>query len=162
MNSSSFKTDYPKGLLPIHVKSGEVIKPCLHCGNKLGLKKWDSWNGFLVECPHCQGLHGKHWNIKYILWASLFFNAFSFLFTMRLPKGALLLLGFVLFALGGNYLLDHDQISGLVAVAGAALFIIAPVVINAVALVRHERDLERSTPPKADLLRVAYNPSKAF
>ena len=160
-NSSSFKTNYPQGLFPIHVKRGEVIKPCLHCGNKFGLKRWDSWNGFLVECPYCHGLHGKRWSIKNILWASFFFNAVSFLFTMRLRNGILLLLAFVGMAVGGNYLLDHYQISDMTAVAGASLFILAPMIINAFVLIRHERDMERSTPSKADLLQVAHQASKA-
>src|SRR5437763_5599903 len=153
-NSSFFKTSYHKGLFPIHVKRGEVIKSCIHCGNKFGLKRWDSWNGLLVECPYCHGLHGKRWGIKNILWASFFFNAISFLFTMRLRSGIMLLVGFVLISLGGNYLLDHYQISDMTAVAGVSAFALTPMVINALMLIRHERDMERSTPSKADLLRV--------
>jgi hypothetical protein len=159
-NSHSSKSNYPQGYFPYQAKQGAVIKSCLHCGNKLGVKRWDNWNGFLVECPHCHGLHGKRWNIRNVLLASFVFNAISFLFTMRLRTAVLLLLGFILVGFGGNYLLDHYEIPGLTAIAGASVFILAPLVINAIVLIRHERDLDNSTPSKAALAGMTYHPRK--
>src|SRR4051812_1050787 len=75
---SFYETSYPRAYLPQEAKHGETIKPCLHCGKDLAPKKWDSWNGFLVQCPHCGGLHGKHWNIGRVLFASFLFSALSF------------------------------------------------------------------------------------
>jgi hypothetical protein len=159
-NSHSSRSNYPRGFFPYQAQQGAVIKPCFHCGNKLGLKRWDNWNGFLVECPNCLGLHGKRWNIKYVLMAGFMFNAISFLFTMRLRIAIPLLLGFIIVGFGGNYLLDHYEIPGLTAVAGASVFVLAPLVINALILIRHERDLDNSTPSQAALLHVTYRPRK--
>jgi hypothetical protein len=122
------------------------MQPCIHCGKKLGLEKWDSWNGFLVECPHCGGLHGKRWNIRRVLFASVVFNAISFLFTMRPAKAALALSGFVVFAIIGNFLLDSNWIPDILEITGATLFMLGPMLINAVVLIKHERDLDNSAP----------------
>src|SRR5215212_9563658 len=103
-------TGYPKGSLPNTKTDGETVAPCLHCGKQLALKKWDSWNGFLVQCPNCGGLHGKRWNIRYVLLASFVFNAISFFFTMRPAKAAIAFSVFVVLAIAGNYLLDNEQI----------------------------------------------------
>ena len=161
--SPSPKSNYPQGYLPYQAKQGTAIKSCLHCGNKLGVKKWDNWNGFLVECPHCHGLHGNRqniWNIRNVLFASFMFNAISFLFTMRLRTAIPLLLGFILVGFGGNYLLDHYEIPGLTAVAGASVFLLAPMVINAIVLIRRDSALDNSTPSKAALAGMTYQPRK--
>ena len=138
---------YPKANLPATVEPGEIVKPCLHCGKDLSLKRWDSWNGFLVECPYCHGLHGKRWNIKRVLLASFMFNAISFLFTMR-PRNALLsVFAFITVAIVGNLFLD--RFPDLFQVVMASVFLLGPMVINAVILIKHERDLDNSAPPKA-------------
>ena len=140
-------TRYPQGHPPRDAKEGETIKPCIHCGSELALRKWDSRNGFLVQCPHCGGLHGKRWNIRRVLFASFLFNAFSFLFTMR-PRNALLaLLGFVVFAVVGDYLLDSDKIPDILEIVGVLVFILGPMLINAIVLIKHEHDLDNSAPP---------------
>ena len=135
---------YPRAHLPQEAKQGETIQPCLHCGKNLALTKWDSWNGFLVQCPHCGGLHGKRWNIRRVLLASFVFNAFSFLFTMRPAKALLALTGFIVFAVVGNFVIDNETIPDLLEIAGAIIFILGPMLINAIVLIKHERDLDNS------------------
>jgi hypothetical protein len=83
--------------------------------------------------------------MRRVLLASFFFNAFSFLFTMRPLKALLTLLGFTVFAISGNYLLDNDKIPDILEVAGAALFILSPMLINAFLLIKHERELDNSS-----------------
>lgn len=139
-------TDYPKGVLPEDAKPGYSVKPCLHCGNKLGLKKWDSWNGFLVQCPHCGGLHGKRWNLGRIVLASLLFNAISLLFTMRPKRAAIALSVFGVLILGYN-LFNNDQIPDLVEIGVALLIFLGPLLVNAITFIKHERDLAESIPP---------------
>lgn len=146
-------TGYPKGVLPRDAKPRDSVKPCLHCGNELGLKKWDSWNGFLVQCPHCGGLHGKRWNLRRLLLASLLFNAISFLFTMRPKRAAIALSVFVVLILG-SYLLIKDQIPDLVGMGYAILIILGPMILNAIVFIKHERDLAESIPPAQ--VRRAY------
>jgi hypothetical protein len=141
--------NYPKASLPDQVKQGAIIKRCFHCGKDLSLKKWDSWNGFLVECPRCHGLHGKRWNIRRVLLASFLFSAFSFLFTMRPRNAALSLLGFIVAAIFGNFFLD--RFPDLVQIVIVIVFFFSPMLINAVILMKHERDLDDSAPPKQAL-----------
>lgn len=145
--SRSFSdTSYPKGVLPGAAKPGDLVKPCLHCGDKLGLKKWDSWNGFLVQCPHCGGLHGKRWKLGRIVLASFLFSGISFLFTMRPKRAAIALSVFVVLILV-NYLLINDEIPDLVELGVGILIILGPLLINAIAFIKHERDLAESIPP---------------
>jgi hypothetical protein len=141
--------NYPKATSPDQVKQGEFIKRCLHCGKDLSLKKWDSWNGFLVECPHCHGLHGKRWNIRRVLLASFLFNAFSFLFTMRPRNAVLSLVGFIVVSIIGNYFLD--RFPDLFQIVMVFVFVFSPMLVNAVILMKHERDLDDSAPPKQAL-----------
>jgi DNA-directed RNA polymerase subunit RPC12/RpoP len=141
--------NYPKAAPPDQEKQGEIIKRCLHCGKDVSLKKWDSWNGFLVECPHCHGLHGKRWNIRRVLLASFVFNAFSFLFTMRPRNAVLSLVGFIVVAIIGNYFLD--RFPDLFQIVIVIVFVFSPMLINAVILMKHERDLDDSAPPKQAL-----------
>lgn len=144
---------YPQGHFSNEAKSGEIIKPCIHCGQRIGLKRWDSWNGFLVRCPHCGGLHGKHWKIRALAFASLLFSAFSFLMTMRLRNAIISISVFVVFAIIGNYLLTSGTIPDMFAMLGVIGFFLGPLVINGVVYVKHERDLDDSTPPKQALLQ---------
>ena len=129
---------------------GNIIKPCLHCGKNLSLDRWDSWNGFLVRCPNCGGLHGKHWRIRNILFASILFNALSFPFTMRPRYAIIAVFSFVIFALVGNFLL-LDRVSDIVALVGVSIFMLGPTIINAAVLVKHEHDLDQSVPPLRNL-----------
>jgi hypothetical protein len=142
--NTTSRTGYPKAHLPQLAQSGEAVKPCYHCGQPLALQKWDSWNGFLVECPHCHGLHGKSWNIKRVLLASFVFSAFSFLFTMPLKRAVVAILGFALFAFVGNYLIDHSLIPDIAGLAGGVVFMLGPMLINAILLVKHEHDFDQS------------------
>lgn len=140
-------TSYPQGRLPHQVKEGDTIKSCIHCGREVGLTKWDSWNGFLVQCPNCGGLHGKHWNIRLVLLASLLFNAFSFLFTMRLARAVPALLAFIVVVVVTNFFLDSEAIPDLVEIAIGSVILLGPMLINAIVLMKHERDLDDSAPP---------------
>lgn len=137
---------YHRAHLPQEARTGEIIHPCFHCGQQIALRRWDSWNGFLVECPHCHALHGKRWNIKVVLMAGFMFHALSFFFTMRPRQAFLSIAGFGLFAFTGNYILDHFQIPDIAAVAGAAVFMLGPLLVNAVLLIKHEHDFDKRAP----------------
>lgn len=144
--------NYPRGHHPREAKQGEIIKPCLHCGKEVALSRWDSWNGFLVQCPHCGGLHGKRWKIRQVLFASFLFSALSFLFTMRPPRALLLVMGFIILAVLANYLVfDSEAISDLLEVGVAAGLILGPMIVNGIVLMVHERDLDDSAPPTQSL-----------
>jgi hypothetical protein len=125
--------------------NGKTVKPCLHCGRNLTLSRWDSWNGFLVRCPSCGGMHGKRWNIRRVLFASVFFSAASFIFTMK-PRIAVIAISvFLVCLLVGNYVL-LDRLSDIVQLVVVSIFLFAPAVINAAILAKHEHDIERSVP----------------
>jgi len=126
---------------------GKPMQPCVHCGKKIGLRKWDSWNGFLVGCPHCGGLHGKRWNIRRFLFASFVFNAVSFLFTMRLARAAIALSGFLVFAILVNFLIGSNQIPDILEIILVSVILLGPMLINAIVLIKHERDLDNSASP---------------
>lgn len=126
----------------VAAESGGHARPCQYCRRSVPLSKWDDWNGFLVECPHCGRMLGKFWKIGNVLIASLFFNAFSFLFTMRPTYALPWLAGFAAAAVAGNFYLESlpDTLQIVLAVA----FILGPVLVNAVVLVNHERGLADS------------------
>jgi hypothetical protein len=88
------------------------------------------------------------------------FNAASFLFTMRPVKALAMLLGYILAGFGGNYILDHYQIPDLTAVIGAAVFILTPMLVNAVVLIQHERALDNSINHRSTLSGRVYNPGR--
>lgn len=139
-------TSYPRARVPQQAKQGDTVKPCLRCGKELALSKWDSWNNFLVQCPNCGGLHGHHWNIRRVLLASFIFNAFSFLFTMRAPQ-AWIVLGVFIALEVGTYFLDSEKIPDMLELAGVSLLLLGPMLINAIVLIKHERDLDNSAAP---------------
>lgn len=123
---------------------GGHTRPCLHCGHAVALKRWDDWNGFLVECAHCGGLHGKRWNIRQVMLASFFFNAVSFLFTMRPAVAVPWLSAFAAAAVAGNFFLD--SLPDTLQVAAVSAFGLGPMLVNAVVLICHERSLDKSSP----------------
>ena len=125
-------------------EQGGVVNSCIRCGEEFRVKRWDSWNGFLVECPHCGGLHGKRWNIRRVLLASFVFHAFSLLFTMRPAKSLPALAAFIALGVGGNFLLDSESVPDSLEMGGVILFVFAPMLINAAVLVMHERGLDSS------------------
>lgn len=128
----------------VAAESGGHARPCQYCRRSVTLSKWDDWNGFLVECPHCGKMLGKFWNIRRVLMASFVFNAFSFLFTMRPAYALPCLAGFAAAAVAGNFYLESlpDTLQIVLAVA----FILGPMLVNAVVLVNHERGLADSAP----------------
>ena len=108
------------------------------------MTRWDDWNGFLVECPHCGGMHGKHWHIKRVMMASFVFNAVSFLFTMRPLYGVTWLAAFAAASVAGNFFLE--ALPDVVQIALAGAFLLGPMVVNGVVLVVHERGIDNSSP----------------
>jgi hypothetical protein len=138
---------FPLANLPNQVVRGEVIKPCIHCGQQIALSRWDSWNGFLVECPFCYRLHGSSRNLRLVLLAGFAFNALSFLFLLR-PKWALCALGAHLAYIGvGHIVIDkilRDQ--GLIWIIWSAGILLLPMLVNGVILLMHEHEL--GSPPR--------------
>ncbi|HET7436034.1 MAG TPA: hypothetical protein VFN10_15095 [Thermoanaerobaculia bacterium] len=115
---------------------------CVHCHKAITVSTWDRFNGFLVECPHCHGFHGRRWQIRAVAFASFLLNAASFLFTMRPGKALLAMaawVGFFWFALPRS---DGWPEAVRVMIYGALM--IGPMLINAILLVRHQIDLDRA------------------
>lgn len=86
------------------------------------------------------------WKLGRIVLASLLFYGLSFFFTMRPKRAAVALSLFALLILG-NYLPTDDQIPDLVELGIGILIILGPLTVNAIAFIRHERDLAESIPP---------------
>jgi hypothetical protein len=121
------------------IASGAIA--CVHCGNPIVMSGWDNFNGFLVECPHCHGFHGRRWSIRAVTAVGFVLNALSFLFTMR-PGRALLVIVIWCAAVW----LVMPRINPWPDWAQATAFgtvILGPAIINAVLLVRHQIDLDR-------------------
>jgi len=114
------------------------IEPCITCGKQISLTKWDRWNRFLVICPHCRRVHGREWNRKAILWASLFVNAFSFFFTMRPKKALVFFLSAIAINILAYFAISYEWVAFPLDVLLAIFLIFAPVMINGVLIVAHK------------------------
>lgn len=134
-----YRSNFPAAKIPGELSSG-VVSTCIHCAKKLQLSRWDDWNGFLVICPHCKKLHGKNWNKKAILWGSFFINALSFFFTMRPLKALVLLMAMLGFAVFGNYVMDRELLPQSVEFLAVILFIFAPIMLNGILVIIHEKE----------------------
>lgn len=134
------------GAYPIPVGSGLRAVECAHCGQPMGITSWEYWNGFLVVCPHCGGYHGKPWGFERTLLAGFLINVLSFFFVLRPRRavGAILALGAVDAILLSRSAAD-DMNAGLMFTA-IGVFALAPVAVNAVALVRHQSLLDLAPP----------------
>lgn len=134
------------GAYPIPVGSGLRAVECAHCGRPLGITSWEYWNGFLVVCPHCGGYHGKPWGFERTLLAGFLINVLSFFFVMRPRRAfsAILALGAV-DAILLSQSAEDDMNTAKMATA-LAVFALAPVAVNAVALVRHQSLLDQAPP----------------
>lgn len=100
---------------------------------------WDRLNGFLVECPHCHGFHGRPWNIRGLALVSFLINALSFFFTARPAKALPLIVAWA--AIFGWVLPRSMGWGDSAEIAVWSVFMLGPMVINAVLLVRHQIDL---------------------
>ena len=109
------------------------------------LSRWEDWNGFLLRCPHCGGIHGRPWSPYGTLLASLFLNAFSFFFTMRWRRALPLFWGFVLLAVVAGTALDRGQLSETFKLVLLATFFLGPVAVNSVLLLEHEMALKTAS-----------------
>lgn len=142
------KTRVPLGRYPIPDGSSLRAVECVHCGRPLGVSTWDYLNGFLVVCPHCRGYHGKPWGLERTLLAGFFFNVASFFLTMR-PRHALATLS--VFAVACWLLVtlaaEDDTNTGYM-IASVGTFVLGPMVVNAVVLVRHQMRLDAAPPAK--------------
>ncbi|HXJ16213.1 MAG TPA: hypothetical protein VNM68_03350, partial [Candidatus Polarisedimenticolia bacterium] len=132
------------GEYPIPLGSSLRAVECVHCHRPMGVSSWDYWNGFLVVCPHCLGKHGKPWAFERTILSGLFLNVFSFFFTLRPRQALIAIIAFVLadwILIGASVQQEGNDplliTSMLVAVLG-------PVLVNAVALVRHQIALDKA------------------
>ena len=126
-----------------------ILRPCYQCGNPLRIGRWADWNGFLFQCPFCGGTHGKPWSARGHILGSLFFNAFSFFFTMRWRQALPFFLGFVLLIAGISAALNQGRLSQTVELVLAGTGFLGPVAINSVLLLRHEMALKTATTGRA-------------
>jgi len=65
---------------------------------------------------------------------------------MRPAKALPALTGWIILAVAANFLMDNETIPDLLEMAGAAIFMLGPMLINAIVLIKHERDLDNSAP----------------
>ena len=150
-NKKAGKTAYPKAGFSNELRRGEVKKPCCHCGNEIGIKRWYSWTGLLVRCPHCKKLHGEVWGIKSVLLISLLLNACSFFLTMY-PKTAIKFFsGFVVLIIGFNNL-SNFELPMLLELGLFSVLIMGPMIINAVMLLRQRHFLSGQASVFEDVL----------
>jgi hypothetical protein len=137
----------PLAASPPQPTTAQPMQQCCHCGQEIVIPKWDRWNGFLVRCPFCRGLHGKPWKTKRIAMAGLLFNLFSFAFTMRPRRAVLAMLGFAGWFVAGVYLLDRYHIvDGPIFMAWLIGFLLGPMILDGILLIRHQIDLEKPPP----------------
>ena len=135
---------YPVAVYPIPTGSRLLPRTCIHCNQPIGVGRWDDFNGFLVTCPHCSRSTGKRWSLKrLIIMAGFFLNAFSFFFLFRPLKALILFIVAASWAVGVSALAFADWAPDWLAVVWGSVFFLAPPIIDAVALVRHELDLDR-------------------
>lgn len=137
---------YPRAehVSPINAESAVA---CKHCGKPLAIPAWDRFQGFLTECPHCHGLHGRAWNIRVLALASFLLNAVSFFFTMRPSRAVVAIVAWAAFFW---LVLPRSMAwsANLQAVVFGA-FMLGPMLINAVLLVRHQVHLDRAPTARA-------------
>jgi hypothetical protein len=138
----------PTAIWPIPVGSRLRTTQCFHCAGPLGVSTWTRWNGFLVVCPHCRGVHGKPWSPQRTIVAGFLLNAASFPFVLR-PRAAVAalsgfgLLCWVLLTLA----VRHDEHSAPLIVF-LLTFLFGPAILNALVLIRHQVKLEKPAPPR--------------
>ncbi len=137
---------HPLGRYPIPEGSGLRAVECVHCHGQLGISKWDYWNGFLVKCPHCSGFHGKPWGIERTVVAGLILNVLSFPFVFRPRMAFAAIFFFVLTGWLLGILVAQNDTNTALMIAFIGIIGLGPVVINAIALVRHQVQLDRSPP----------------
>lgn len=116
------------------------LQTCSRCRKSYPTSTWTGLNGFATSCPYCGVWNGRSWNVRAVALASFFLNCLSFLFTMP-PVPALV--SIAAFALG-VYLTGPLATSGRhpnLEVAWYITVLCAPMLINAVLLVRHQMRL---------------------
>jgi hypothetical protein len=119
-----------------------VLRPCCRCGKFLKISRWDDWNGFLLRCPYCGGIHGKPWSAYWLLLASVLLNAFSLFFIMRWRRALPLFLGFALFDIVAGVALDHVELSETLKLVLLATSFLLPSIVNSILLLKHEMALK--------------------
>jgi hypothetical protein len=122
-----------------------IVRNCFRCGTVLKISRWDDWNGFLYRCPHCNGIYGKPWRPFAILLLSLVLNALSFFLTLRWKAALPLLLAFALLASVVRPALNRGQLSPTLEDLIMGMFLLGPLIINSVLVLRHEMALKTAT-----------------
>jgi hypothetical protein len=140
---NSFTLQYPIAEIPEPKKRSRVIESCRCCGDKISVGTWDSMVGFLVECPHCHGLHGEVWKARRLR-LSIFLNLLSFLFFWRPVKALVLMLVLgSIYAVMGQFIANTGDtgvvILGLIIFAG-------PCCINGYSLLKHQDGMKSGLP----------------
>jgi hypothetical protein len=74
--------------------------------------------------------------------AGFFLNAFSFFFLFRPRRASILFAAAVAWAVGVGDLAFSDRAPDWLAVVWGSVFFLAPPIVNTVALIHHESDLD--------------------
>ena len=134
------------GVYPVPIGSKLRTVECIHCRRPMGITKWEYWNGFLVVCPHCGGNHGKRWALRPTILAGFFFNVVSFLFVFRPRQAVSAILAFALVDLVLLSLSARNDTNTGLMFTSVFVLLFGPVVVNAIALVRHQSLLDKAPP----------------
>jgi len=128
-----------------------IRRPCYHCGAALDISRWDDWNGFLFYCPACKQQHGKPWSTYRTVLASIFLNAFSFLFTMRWKRALAFFVGFALLFAGLSIAMNRGLLYGVPELILLGIVFLGPFAINSALLLQHETALKTASAVKRQL-----------
>lgn len=128
---------YPLAGVPGPAAKG-VLRACSHCGKPIQVSRWDDLNGFLLKCPYCGGVHGKHWRVHLLALASFFLNAASFFFAMRWKRALPLAIVFAAGFLAADQLDKRSLVPESAILAIYAALLLGPLLINWVVALRHE------------------------
>lgn len=119
-----------------------MLTPCSACGARIEVSRWAHWNGLLIRCPECNHWHGKHWSARGLLFASVPLNGLSFFFTLEPSRAALATLPFFgMLGLVVSGVVDTWPDWAMLTLVLA--FMLGPLLINAILLVRHQMRLNK-------------------
>ncbi len=134
------KHEYRQATYPVPTGSNLIRVSCPYCLGKMGISRWESWNGFSVVCPHCSSLSGHPWSLIVIVLASLCLNVLSFFMTMRPQRATVSALVFLVVNIALISIAD-STVSPDLALSIVLVPLMGPMVLNLFITFKHQRDL---------------------